>query len=63
MYNMTIRKWIEKVEIGVETLKKDYETFEETETEEMRQEVLKDIKEIRTDIGIVNQKIKDLRCF
>lgn len=63
MYNMTIRKWIEKVEIEVETLKKDYETFEETETEEMRQEVLKDIKEIRTDIGIVNKKIKDLRCF
>ncbi len=63
MYNMTIRKWIEKVEMEVETLKKDYETFEETETEEMRQEVLKDIKEIRTDKGIVNQKIKDLRCF
>lgn len=63
MYNMTIRKWIQELEMALETLKNDYETFEEVETEESRHEVIRDIRDIRTNLNVVSTKVKDLRCF
>lgn len=63
MYNMTIRKWIQELEMALETLKNDYETFEEVETEESRHEVIRDIRDIRANLNVVSTKVKDLRCF
>lgn len=63
MYNITTRRWITKLEKYVSTLKKDYNTFEEQETDETRKQVLKDVRDIRSIISVINQRTKDLRCF
>lgn len=63
MYNITTRKWITELEKYVSTLKKDYNTFEEQETNESRKQVLKDVRDIRSIISVINQRTKDLRCF
>lgn len=63
MYNITTRKWITELEKYVSTLKKDYNTFEEQETEEGRKQVLRDVRDIRSILTVINQRTKDLRCF
>lgn len=63
MYNITTRRWITELEKYVNTLKKDYNTFEEQETDETRKQVLKDVRDIRSIISVINQRTKDLRCF
>ena len=60
MYNMAIRKWINDIEKDVDQLKQDYEIFEKNTSEVMRQELKKDISEIRKKVTIVNTKISDL---
>lgn len=63
MYNITTRKWITKLDKYVSALKKDYNNFEQQETEEGRKQVLKDVRDIRSIISVINQRTKDLRCF
>ena len=63
MYNITTRKWITELEKYVSTLKKDYNTFEEQETDETRKQVLRDVRDIRSILAVINQRTKDLRCF
>jgi len=63
MYNITTRRWITELEKYVNTLKKDYNTFEEQETDETRKQVLRDVRDIRSILVVINQRTKDLRCF
>jgi len=63
MYNITTRKWITELDKYVSTLKKDYNTFEEQETDETRKQVLRDVRDIRSILAVINQRTKDLRCF
>lgn len=63
MYNITTRKWITELDKYVSTLKKDYNNFEQQETEEGRKQVLKDVRDIRSIISVINQRTKDLRWF
>lgn len=63
MYNITTRKWITELDKYVSTLKKDYNTFEQQETEEGRKQVLRDVRDIRSILAVINQRTKDLRCF
>lgn len=63
MYNITTRKWITELDKYVSILKKDYNNFEQQETEEGRKQVLKDVRDIRSIISVINQRTKDLRWF
>lgn len=63
MYNITTRKWITELDKYVSTLKKDYNNFEQQETDETRKQVLKDVRDIRSILAVINQRTKDLRCF
>lgn len=63
MYNITTRKWITELDKYVSTLKKDYNNFEQQETEEGRKQVLRDVRDIRSILAVINQRTKDLRCF
>ena len=63
MYNITTRKWITELDKYVSTLKKDYSDFEKEGTEETRKQVLRDVRDIRSILTVINQRTKDLRCF
>ena len=63
MYNITTRKWITELDKYVSALKKDYNNFEQQETEEGRKQVLRDVRDIRSILAVINQRTKDLRCF
>lgn len=61
MYNIAVRNLINKIELRVDELKKDYEDLEELEKEQCRKNCIEDIQKLRNAVNMTMQRLKDLR--
>ena len=61
MINLSLQKRIKELENKIKKLKSDYKSFEETYSENDRYKIEKTIQEIRIDLNVLVQRIRDLR--
>lgn len=61
MFNLSIQNRIKEMEKNLNNLKKDYKTFEENYREMDRYEIEQDVKDLRINLNVFMQRIRDLR--